>query len=152
MIYKYIFFFISWLNKKIDPLGGTDEYCYYAASALVGMTIAVNIYVVVDIINILFARNMFLMGTVSTIMDVFIIVMSLSSFIYFKHNGRWGIVYDSILQSSSRQKIRYGICCLLYLLIVYGLWFLCNDIIRVLNTGDGITLAKRIVISLNSAY
>ena len=57
MIYKFLFYFISWFNKKVDPLGGTDEYCYYAASALVGFTMAIGLNVIVNAVCIFFCSE-----------------------------------------------------------------------------------------------
>ena len=149
MVYKYLFYFISWFNKKIDILKGTDEYCYYAASALVGMTIAVNLYAVINVVSIVIIRSRSVYGVLSNAMDVFFVILSLLSFLYFRHNGRWGIIYKEIQRSSILQKHRYGIYCLLYVLFAYGLWFFSNEIIRELITGKGSLLAKNIVETLN---
>ena len=148
MIYKYLFYFISWFNKKVDILGGIDEYCYYAASALVGMTMSVSLYAVVNCFIIVFQSNE-TYRVVSTVMDIFCLIMSLLSFFYFRHKGRWDMIYKEIQHSSLSQKYKYGFYCLLYVLLSYGLWFLSDDVIRVLNTGNGLSLAIKIVGLLN---
>jgi hypothetical protein len=152
MIYKFLFYFISWFNKKVDLLGGTDEYCYYAASALVGWTMAVGLYAIINVVCIVFIQSNSVYRVISNIMDILCIITSLLSFLYFRHNGRWNNIYKEIQHSSISQKYRYGFYCLLYVLFSYGLWFLSDDMIKVLNTGNGLSFAIRIVDSLNLAY
>ena len=152
MVYKYLFYFISWFNKKIDILRGTDEYCYYAASALVGMTIAVSLYAAINVVSIVIIRSKCVYEVLSIVMDVFCLILSLLSFLYFRHNSRWEIIYKEIQQSAISHKYRYGICCLLYVLITYGLWFFSNDIIRELITGEGSLVVKKIVEILNITH
>lgn len=152
MIYKFLFYSISWFNKKVDIWGGMDEYCYYAASALVGMTMAVGLYALINVFSIFFIRSNCVYGVISNIMNCLCLIMSLLSFIYFRHNGRWGRIYKETQQLSLSQKYRYGILCLLYVLLSYGLWFLSDDVIRVLNTGDGLSFVIKIVDLLNLTY
>lgn len=152
MIYKFLFYFISWFNKKVDLLGGTDEYCYYAASALVGWTTAVGLYAIVNVVCIVFVPNSSVYGVVSTIMDILCLIMSLLSFLYFRHDGRWNNVYTEIQYSSISQKYRYGFYCLLYVVLSYGLWLLSNDVIRVLNSDNELSFAIKIVDMLNLTY
>jgi len=152
MIYKFLFYFISWFNKKVDLLGGTDEYCYYAASALVGWTAAVGLYAIVNVVCIVFIHNNSVYGVISTIMDILCLIMCLLSFLYFRHDGRWNKIYTEIQHSPTTQKYRYGFYCLLFVVVSYGLWFLSNDVIRVLNTGNGLSFAIKIVDLLNLAY
>ena len=153
MLNKYLFYYISWFNKKVDLFGGgTDEYCYYGPSILVGMTLAVILYTVINVFSIFFIRNYDVYEIVSNIMFIFCCMMGLISFLYFKHNNRWEIIYKEIQNKSTSLKCRYGIYSLLYVFSVYGLFFFSNDVIRVLNTGEGLSLAKSIVNTLNIAY
>mgnify|MGYP003323532898 CR=1 FL=1 len=145
MVNKFLFYYISWFNKKVDILKGTDEYCYYAASALVGMTLAVSLYAVVNVVSIAIFRDNEVYGILSNVMDVLCFMMSLLSFLYYRHQGRWSNVYEEIQNSPNSQKIRFGIYCLLYVLFAYGIWFFSNDIIRVLNTGSGLSIAIKTV-------
>lgn len=149
MIYKYLFYFISWFNKKVDILKGTDEYCYYAASALVGLTLAVNLYIVMNIFSIVLLKSNDTYRTISLVMDIICFIMSIITFLYFRHNNRWEIIYKEIRQSFSAKKKIYGIRCLLYVLLTYGLWFFTNDVIRVLKTGDGMSFAIKIANLMN---
>lgn len=151
MIYKFLFYAVSWFNKKVDILGGSDEYCYYAASALVGITMAVSLYAVINLVSIVFlGANEY--RVISDVMGKFCFIMGLLSFLYFRHKGRWNIIYNELHCLSISQKYRYGFYCLLNILLSYGLLFLSNDIIRVLNTGDGMSFAIKIVDLLGLAY
>jgi len=152
MIYKFLFYFISWFNKKVDILGGDDEYCYYAASALVGWTMAVGLYVIVNVVCIVFIQNNSVYRAISRFMDILCLMMSVLSFLYFRHDGRWNNVYTEIQYSSISQKYRYGFYCLLYVVLSYGLWFLSNDVIRVLNSDNELSFAIKIVDMLNLTY
>lgn len=152
MINKFLFFYISWFNKKVDIFEGQDEYCYYAASALVGMTMAVCLYVVVNVVSIAIIKENEVYRIVSQVMNILCIIFSLLSFLYFMHNGRWSNIYEEIHHTPNPQKYQYGVRCILYVFVSYGLWFFSNDIIRVLNTGDGPSIAIKTVEMLNLTY
>lgn len=152
MIFKYLFFFISWFNKKCDFGGGTDEYCYYGASAFVGLSMAVLIYGVIDIACILLITNVNEYNSVSTIMYMLIPVMVLLSFFYYRQNNRWDKIYKEIHSSLLSKKVKYGMYCLLYILFAFGLWFICGDIIRELKTQRGPSYTKDIIEALNLTY
>lgn len=152
MVNKFLFYYISWFNKKVDILKGADEYCYYAASALVGMTFAVSIYAVVNVVSIVIFRSKEVYVVLSKVMDILCLIMSLLSFLYFRCHGRWSNVYEEMKNSPNSQKYRYGIFCLLYVLSAYGIWFFSNDVIRVLNTGDGSSIAIKTIEMLNLTY
>lgn len=152
MVNKFLFYYISRFNKKVDILKGTDEYCYYAASALVGMTLAVSLYAVVNVACIVISRGNEVYGVLSNVMDILCLIMSLLSFLYFRHNGRWSDVYEEIQNSPYSQKCRYGVYCILYVLSAYGLWFFSNDIIRVLTVGNGSSIAIKTVEMLSLTH
>lgn len=152
MVNKFLFYYISWFNKKVDILKGADEYCYYAASALVGMTLAVGLYALVNVASIAIFRSNEMYGILSNVMDILCLIMSLLSFLYFRHNGRWSNVYEEIQNSPNSQKYRYGIYCLLYVLSAYGIWFFSNDIIRVINIGNGSSIAIKTVEMFNLTH
>ena len=152
MIFKYLFFFVSWFNKKCDFLGGGDEYCYYGASAFVGISIAVLFYGVVDIICIMLIPNISAYNSVSNVMYTFIPVAVLLSFFYFRHNGRWDNIYEEIQKSQSSQKIKYGVYCILFILFAFGLWFICGDVVRELKTQKGPLYTKGIIDFFNLTY
>lgn len=152
MVNKFLFYYISWFNKKVDILKGADEYCYYASSAFVGMTLAVVLYTVVNVVSISVFRDNEVYGILSNVMDILCLIMSLLSFLYFRHNSRWYNVYEEIQNAPNSRKCRYGIYCLFYVLSAYGLWFLSNDIIRVLNSGDGSSVAIKTVEMFNLTH
>ena len=145
MINKFLFYFISRFNKKINILRVTDEYCFDASCAFVSMTMAVGLYAVINVISIVFIRSSGVHQVLSTVMNYICLITSLLSFLYFSHNDRWNVVYGEINRSSRQQKIKYGVFCLLYVSSAYGLWFFSNDVIRVLNTGNGSFCAMKIV-------
>ena len=149
MIHKYLFYFISWFNIKISIQIVTNEFCFVASSAFIGCTLAVGIYAIVNVISIVFLRSNGVYIILSTIMDYLCLVAILLSYLYFSHNGRWNVIFNEIHLEPHSQKIKFGIYCLLYVLSVFGLWFFSNDVIRVLNTGDGTFCAMKIVEILN---
>ena len=114
MLNKYLFYYISWFNKKVDLFGGgTDEYCYYGPSILVGMTLAIILYTVINVFSIFFIRNYDVYEIVSNIMFIFCCMMGLISFLYFKRNNRWEIIYKEIQNKSISLK------CRLFFIIVF---------------------------------
>ena len=150
MIYKYLFYFPAYIHKKCDSLMGVDP--YIASYFLVGFTIAVNIFVVFDIVGILFVQSVAVYGIVCKSMLIIGFVMIALSYLYFKHNDRRDKIYDEIHQSPKCKKTRYGIYTLIYLVFSYGLWFVCSDIVCVLRNGSGLSYAENIVDVLNLTY
>ncbi len=148
MVNNYLFYYISWFNKKTDPLKGFDEYCYYAAAALVGWTLAVCLYAVVNVVCIAVLQSKETYGVISNVMSIICFIFSLLSFLYYRYRGRWDIIYEKLQHSQKSQKIRYGFICILYVLSAYGTWFFTNDIIRVLISGNGTSMAIKTVETL----
>ena len=145
MLYKYLFFFSSYLEKKYDPIGDP----YTPAYAVVSGTITVNVCFIVNIVCILFIKDDDFfdkwMGIVLYLMGIMYILSTL----YFRYHGRRNKIYEEIRQTTARQKIRYGIWCLLYVILSFGLWFASNDVINVLGDGPKPSYAKKIVEVLN---
>lgn len=152
MLNKYFFYFFSWFNKKVDIFGGVDEYCYYAPSVFVGFNLAVILYTVINVVSIVFIQSHEVYSIVTEVMDFLSVIMCITSFLYFRHNNKWNVIYKEIQNKSISQKYRYGFNCLLYIVLIYGLWFFSNDIIRVLNTGEGSSLAIYTVNVFNLTY
>ena len=148
MIYKYLFFFFSYLEKKCNTLGDP----YIAAYIFIGFTIAVNLFVVGDIVCILFMSDAFFADYWMKAMYIIGFAMVICSYFYFRHNNRRDKIYDEIHQSAQCKKIKYGIYCLLYVILSYGLWFVCNDVMCVLRKGSGLLYAESIVESLKLTY
>lgn len=112
---------------------------------------AISLYAVINVACIVFfGANEY--RIVSNVMKVFCFTMGVLSFLYFRHKGRWNRIYEELHCLSISQKYRYGFYCLLNILLSYGLWFLSNDVIRVLNTGEGMSFAIKIVDLLGLAY
>lgn len=148
MIYKYLFFFFSYLERKCKTLGDS----YISAYIFIGFTIAVNIFVAGDILCIFFMRDTFFADRWMKAMPFIGFAIIFFSFFYFRHNNRRDKIYDEIRQASRCKKIRYGIYCLLYMTFSYGLWFVCNDILCVLKNGSGLSYAEDIVETLKQMY
>ena len=85
-------------------------------------------------------------------MGYFSISAAALSFFYFRDGGRWSFVYEEIRQRPKPEKIKYFVLCLVYVVFTYGLFFLCNDVIRELKTRRGAEFAERIVEHLNLTY
>lgn len=149
MLYKYLFYFCAYFEKKYDRLGGDP---YISSYIIVGLTIAVNIFVILDVACILFAQNTVVGEMMINSMLIFGIATIILSYLYFRRNNRRDEIFEEINQSPKREKIKYGIYCLFYLLLSYGLWFMSNDIMCVLKKGYGLTYAENIVHALNLAY
>lgn len=154
MLYKFIFYFLSFVNKKCDVTGsgGTDESCYWAGSAVVGMMISLIPYDILYCLGLTLVPDLgkFLVRT--RLMDYICIFASVGSFLYFRNGDKWIRVYEEISSFSMAKKIKYGVLCLLYIVLVFGLFFLCNDVIRELMTQGGPEHAEYIVEQLGLTY
>ncbi len=147
MIYRFLFYFSSYLEKKYDVLRTSDP--YISSYIIVGFTIAVNIFVIFQIAWCLFIKNIIVMEIAYKLMYVLIIAMIIFSYLHFKNENRRDEIYNEIHQYSAKWKFKYGLYCLLYLVISYGSWFICNDIVCVLRNGYGNRYATEIVNMLN---
>lgn len=148
MLYKYLFFFFSYLEKKYDPVGDP----YTPAYILMGLTFSINLFVAVDITCILFFQNNVLGDAWMKTSIIIGAVMMILSTLYYKHNNRGDKIYNEVCQSTTRQKFRYGLLCLFYVVLSYGLWFACNDVMHVLKKGSGLSYAESIVETLKLTY
>ena len=55
MIYKFLFFFFSYLEKKYSLFENGDH--YISSYIIVGFTMAVNLFVIADVVCILFLQS-----------------------------------------------------------------------------------------------
>lgn len=150
MIYKFLFYFPSNLEKKCNVFKNGDH--YISAYFIVGYTIAVNIFVLIDIVCMLFAHDFIANDVMNNLMCILGFAMIALSYFYLRHDNRRDKIYNEINRTSTSKKIRYGIYCTLYIVISYGLWYVCSDIICVLRRGYGYTYAENIVGVLNLKY
>lgn len=148
MLYKFLFFFFSYLEKKCYTVGDP----YISAYILVGFTLAVNLFVAGDIACIFLIRNAAVDDIWMKAWYFIAFVMVVLSYLYFRHDNRRDKIFSEILHSTTHKKIRYGVLCLLYVVFSYGLWFVCNDIMGVLGNGAGLSYAENIVETLKLTY
>lgn len=149
MLYKYLFYFCAFLEKRYDRFGGDP---YISSYIIVGLTIAVNIFVILDVVCILFVQSSVVDEMIINSMLILGIGTIILSYCFFRRNNIRDEIFEEIHQSPKRKKIKYGIYCFFYLILSYGLWFACNDIICVLRKGYGLTYAENIVATLNLTY
>lgn len=145
MFYKYLFFFSSYLEKKYDPIGDP----YIPAYMIVSETITFNMFLMVNIVFILFIRDGGLFHKWMGIMPYIAVATLVLVTLYYRHNGRRDKIYEEVRQTATRQKVQYGIWCLLYVVFSFGLWIITNDVIHVLGSGPKLIYAKKIVEVLN---
>ena len=88
----------------------------------------------------------------NTSMPIFSFVMVCLSYLYYRHNNRRNNIFEEIRMAPTSKKIKYGICCFFYVVLSYGLWFVCNDIICVLRNGHGLKYAEEIVSVMKLTY
>lgn len=150
MIYKFLFFFFSYLEKKYSLFENGDH--YISSYIIVGFTMAVNLFVIADVVCILFLQSTVVAEIINNSMLFVGFAMIAISYLYFRKNNRRDTIYEEIGRFPVRKKITYGVYCLLYMAFSYGLWFVCNDIMCVLKTGYGLTYAEKIVHALNLKY
>ena len=150
MIFRYLFYFFSYLEKKCGIFKSEDN--YISSYIIVGLSLAVNIFVMIDIVCIFFVHSTVVDDIIIKIMPIIGFIMIVLSYLFFKHNNRRDKIYDEIEQSPAHKKIKYGIFCALYLILSYVLWFMCNDIVNKIKNGHGLTYAEKIVSVFNLEY
>lgn len=143
MIYKFLFFFFSYIEKKYSLFEYGDR--YISSYIIVGFTIAVNLFVIADVVCIFFLRSSFVAELINNTTLIVGFAMIVISYLYFKKNNRRDTVYEEVSRFPMRKKIKYGVYGFLYMVLSYGLWFVCNDIMCVLKTGYGLTYAEELV-------
>jgi hypothetical protein len=80
MLYKYLFYFCAYFEKKYDRFGGDP---YISSYIIVGLTIAANIFVILDVVCILFAQNDVVGELIINSMLIFCIGTIILSYLYF---------------------------------------------------------------------
>lgn len=150
MIYKYLFYFFSWLEKKCDIFESSDH--YVTSYFIVGLTIAANIFLMINVFFIFFVHSPSVYDLFLKAMPILIFVPIVLSALFFKHNNRRDIIYAEVDQAPTRNKVKYGIYCFFYFILSFGMWFMSNDIIHVLKYGYGLSYAENIVRTLHLVY
>ena len=129
MLYKSLFFFSSYLEKKYSLFRCGDH--YIPSYIIVGFTIAVNLFVTADVVCILFLQSRVVADIIIYSMYLVGFAMIVISYLFFRQNNRRDTIFEEVSKLPASKKIKYGVCCFLYIVFSYGLWFVCNDIMCV---------------------
>lgn len=130
MIYKYFFYSVSYVTQKYDHLYRVGDQYYIGGGMLVGMTIAISIISIIEVIGILFYHPLLTLHMKYT--AYFPLILGLAVTIYLGKGGRYKRIYEEVKNLNPIRKKRYKILNLIHIFFVWGLFFTLSNIIRVL--------------------
>ena len=143
MIYKYLFYSISFLVKKYDRFWNVGNTYFIGGAMLVGIMIAITTLNLLNILGIFFYNP--LIWSNYYVLAYLPIMFGLSSVIYFGYKRRCDRVFDEILKMDLQKKIKYKIINVVHVVIVWGIYFMLGDIVREIYFHDGPSYAAFLV-------
>ena len=128
MLYKYLFYSVSYITKKYDHLWKVEEMYFIGGGLTVGLTIGISIFNLIDIVGILFYHPLLISYIKYT--KYLPLILGLSITIYLGMNGRHEKIYNEVKNMNPQRKRIYKVLNIIHIVVVYGLMFILGDIVR----------------------
>ena len=128
MLYKYLFYSVSYVTQKYDYLWKVEEMYFIGGGMIVGMTIGISIISLIKIVGILFYHPLLTQHIKYT--WFLPLILGLLITIYLGIKNRHEKIYDEVKNMNPRRKRVYKILNIIHVVFVYGLFFKLSDIIR----------------------
>ena len=130
MLYKYLFYSVSYLIKKYDYLwafwGDTKDIYYLWGAMIVGAIIAFSILSLLDIIGIIFLKQaLWCQFYVLAYLPISLGVLSL---LIFRYKKRYDKIYEEVKNMDKKKKKTYKILNIIHIILVVGLYLSIKDI------------------------
>ena len=129
MLYKYLFYGVSYYVKKYDNLWNVGETYYVGGAIFVGMAIDTLIFDIYSLLGILWKPelldcNFTLWGKILPL------IIPLASAIYLGVTGKHSKIYDEVANMEPKKKKIYKVLNIVHLLVFYGFMSISSDYIR----------------------
>ena len=128
MIYKYLFYSVSYVIKKYDRWWNVGEMYFIGGGMIVGMTIATTVFVCINVFEILLQRN--LLHNMKYFLSLFPLLLGLFVTICLGINNRHERIYNEVRNMNLQKKKKYKVLNILHLILIWGLFFSFGKIIR----------------------
>ena len=128
MLYKYLFYAVSYYEKKYDHIWNVGETYYVGGGMTVGMVISLSIINLIDIIGAYFFHERLLIQL--QFLKYLPLVLGLSITVYLGYSNRHLHVYKEIVDMNAHKRRKYKYANILHLLFVFLTFFNMRPILE----------------------
>jgi hypothetical protein len=130
MIYKYLFFSVSYIVKKYDAFWKVGDTYYVGGGMMVGMVVSLSIINTMDLASAFLYNEMFLLNYPS--LKFLPLILGLAVTVYLGVGKRHEKIYTEV-ERLGKNKTLYKILNIIHLIIVFGLFFNMTPILKFFN-------------------
>jgi hypothetical protein len=131
MIYKYLFYSVSYIVKKYDSFWKVGETYYVGGGMMVGMVVSLSIVNILDVSAALLHNERFILIYPSV--KYLPLILGLAVTVYLGVGKRHEKIYTEVEQLGKYKKTLYKILNIIHLIIVFGLFFNMTPILKFFN-------------------
>ncbi|MCL2132150.1 MAG: hypothetical protein FWH36_06855 [Lentimicrobiaceae bacterium] len=121
MLYKYLFYSVSYLVKKYDHLWNVGDTYYVGGAMAIGLTIGTCILNLLDIIGIFFLTQM--LWHQFDLLSYLPLLLGLLFVFIFGYKKRHIKIYEEVKNMDLNRKKKYKILNIIHIFLVWGLFF-----------------------------
>ncbi len=130
MIYKYLFYSVSYIVKKYDSFWKVGETYYVGGGMMVGMVVSLSIVNILDVSAALLHNERFILIYPSV--KYLPLILGLAVTVYLGVGKRHEKIYTEV-ERLGKKKTLYKILNIIHLIIVFGLFFNMTPILKFFN-------------------
>ncbi|MPL88153.1 hypothetical protein SDC9_34169 [bioreactor metagenome] len=150
MLYKYLFYSVSYIVKKYDRLWRVGDVYFISGAFFVGIIIAAKILSLLDIFGFLIYKPLIWQNY--KILAFLPLTFGILSCIYFAYKRRCDKIYTEIENMDKNRKRKYKIINIIHVILVLSIYFMLGDIGRELNVHDGPAYTEYLIRVLGIKY
>ena len=128
MIYKYLFYSISYLVRKYDRFWNVGNSYFLYGGIWVGAMIGISLLNIINILGLLFNEKLFWIHYKPFIYLPLILGLLITA--YFGYGKRYARVYKEMEKLEKSKKVIYKIINIIHIILVWGTFFQLSNIIR----------------------
>lgn len=121
MLYKYLFYSVSYVIKKYDNLWRVGDIYYVWGAMIVGIMIAGTIMGLMDVFGIIFFRE--LIWSKWKIFAFLPLALGLLSTMYFGYHKRHEAIYEEVATMDAQSKKKYKVLNIIHIIVVNVIYF-----------------------------
>lgn len=131
MIYKYLFYSVSYIVKKYDKIWDVGDTYYVGGGMSIGMVISLTLINIMDISGALIYNEMLLLRFPS--LTYLPLVLGLIVTFYLGYKKRHHKIYETIDNYSHARKSKLRIINIIHLILVFFVFFNMKAILEFFN-------------------
>lgn len=129
MLYKYLFYGVSYYVKKYDNLWNVGETYYVGGAIFVGMAIDTLLFNIYRLLGILWLPEL-LNYKFTFLGRIWPLFIPLVIAVYLGITGKHSKIYDEVANMEPKKKRKFKVLNIIHLLIIYGFMVVLSDYIR----------------------